>query len=146
MSTNRRAERTRLILRPKRAPSRAKARARAARLKVTYRNPPRARPRPRNWTGALDLGRATLIDASTLAELRALFYLAQAVTVRRGSACLRYLIADQLRRDGAHATCEAGGVLGTRCRRNDCASCRSWPRDGTTVPALLAALQRLHDR
>jgi hypothetical protein len=101
------------------------------------------RPRPHGWVGILDLGRATLIEASTLAELRALVHLARAVTLRRGSACLRHLIAAQLRRDGMDTSCDPGGVPGTRCQRGSCASCRGWPVAGTTIPALRAALEAL---
>lgn len=138
VSTKRKAERTRLMLRPKRAPSRAKQRHRAAFQRVTYSD--NSATKPTNWTGVLDLGDATRIDRSALIGLRVRFHMARSVTVTGGSECLRALVADQLLEDGIPRVRIKRIGQGSRCQHGQCASCLSWPFDATTLAALIAAL------
>ena len=138
MSTNRKAERTRLMLRPKRAPSRAQQRHRAAFLRVTYSDD--SPTKPNAWTGTLDLGDATRIDRAGLLGLRVRFHMVQSVTVTGGSECLRALVADQLLEDGIQRVRVKRIGQGSRCQHGQCASCLSWPTDATTLAALINAL------
>lgn len=126
------------MLRPKRAPSRAKQRHRAAFQRVTYSN--NSETKPIEWTGVLDLGDATRIDRDGLLGLRVRFHMARSVTVTGGSECLRALVADQLVEDGIERVRIKRIGYGSRCQHGQCASCMSWPLDATTLAALIDAL------
>lgn len=136
MSTNRRAERTKLVTRGRGSRSRSKQRHRKAFAQMEYSD--HSRTRKRGWTGTLDLGPFTRIAAPQLLALRVRFHQAGPMTVRGGSTCLRARVTEQLRRDGVPARAVGEG---TRCRHGQCASCVSWPHVAATAQALLDELE-----